>query len=72
MVFADGALLAYSVTLPLVSQLYLTFHNVLRMLSPDVHGKVAKPIPLLFFHSYEPMLVHKHGVLDLLRDLRHQ
>ena len=72
MVFADGALLAYSVTLPLVSQLYLTFHNVLPTLSPDVHGKVANPIPLLFFHSYEPRLVHKHGVLDLLRDLRHQ
>src|SRR5271156_2990912 len=48
MVFADGALLAYSVTLPLFSQSYLTFYDARRTLSPDVYGKVANPIPLLF------------------------
>jgi hypothetical protein len=48
MVFADGALLAYSITLPLFSQFYLTFHDVLRTLSPDVHDTLANPIPLLF------------------------
>jgi hypothetical protein len=37
-----------SVTLPLLSQFYLTFHDVLRTLSPDVHGTFANPIPLLF------------------------
>lgn len=47
MVFADGALLAYSITLPLFSQFYLTFHDVLRTLSPDVHGTLANPIPLI-------------------------
>jgi hypothetical protein len=48
MVFADKALLAYSVTLPLFSQFYLTFHDVLRTLSPDVCGTIANPILLLF------------------------
>jgi hypothetical protein len=38
---------AYSIIPPLFSQLYLTFHNVLRTLSPDVHGTLANPIPLL-------------------------
>jgi hypothetical protein len=48
MVFADKALLAYSVTLPLFSQFYLTFHDVLCTLSPDVYGAIANPILLLF------------------------
>src|SRR5207248_2479639 len=44
--FVDGALLAYSVTLPLFSQLYHTFHDVLRTLSPDVLGIFANSIRL--------------------------
>src|SRR5436305_6601318 len=44
--FVDGALLAYSVTLPLFSQLYLTFHDVLRTLPPDVLGIFANSIRL--------------------------
>lgn len=48
MAFVDAALLAYSVTLPLCSQLYLTFHDVLRTLSPDVPGIFANSISLIF------------------------
>jgi hypothetical protein len=46
--FVDGTLLAYSVILPLFSQFHLTLHDVVHTLFPDVHGKVANPIPLLF------------------------
>jgi len=57
MTFVNGALLAYSVTLPLFSQLYLTIHYVLRTLSPDVLGVFTNPIRLLF-----PILM-SHGWL---------
>jgi hypothetical protein len=46
-VFADGALLAYSVILPLFSLIYLTI-CILRTSSPDIHGTIANPIVLLF------------------------
>jgi hypothetical protein len=55
MVFADGALLAYSITLPLFSQFYLTLDDVLRTLSPNVYGALANPTPFLF-----SLLLH-HG-----------
>jgi hypothetical protein len=48
MTFVNGALLAYSVTLPLFSQFYLTFHDVLRTLSPDIPGIFANSIRLRF------------------------
>ena len=63
------ALLIFSVTLPLFSQLYLTFHDALRTLPPNVPSIFANSIRLLF----SVLMSHgwfKHGVLDPLRDLQ--
>jgi hypothetical protein len=47
-VSADGALLAYSVIVPLFSLFYLIFYHILRTLSPDVHNTIANSTLLLF------------------------
>jgi hypothetical protein len=45
---ASISLVAYNVIVPPLSIIYLIYYYIQRTLYPDVHGKIANPIPLLF------------------------